>query len=489
MSDNLWAINDGVYFGRKLAPVDVDASRQMCVLDLPWKPTNEELNYRADRHLITIGPNGSGKTRRLLIPNLLRLLGWSCVVVDPKGKLAMQTASFRRQHGNEILTLDPFGALEAQYPGITERQPYLRSVGINPVAMLDPASDDFPDDAKKIAEALIKVEGNEPYFCKSAQALVTGLIMAVRLVYGEKGNLSHVRKLLGLDAETLGLVLRRRTPDKAPGLLDEWGERFPELAAKLNRFANVSTENREIMSVLSTAVTQTDWLDSRPVQRDLKGGAYDFGQLKHKPVTVYLILPPRYLETHATWLRIVLTAILLPLIRTLDPKVPTLFMLDEFAQLGRLEIIEQNMALCREYGIKLWPMLQDLSQLKDHYKDRWESFIGNAGIRHLFGPQDVTTQEYFSKLSGQRLYWLRSESFTTGETTGASHSVNSNVQAGWQNIQGPAYWPQSLAAMQDARAVLFGKNGPVRAWLPDPSQIEGVASIIQKAEHQALHLS
>src|SRR5207248_2033830 len=132
------------------------------------------------------------------------------------------------------------------------------------------------------------------------------------------------------------------------------------------------------------------------------------------PMTVYLILPPRRLGTHSTWLRLMVTAVLQPLMRSVRPApVPVLFMLDEFAQLGPLAIIEKNLAMMREYGIKLWPIFQDLAQAQDIYKTRWESFIGNAGVVQAFAPQDVTTRKYLSDLSGQRLYWLEATSSST----------------------------------------------------------------------------
>ena len=66
------------------------------------------------------------------------------------------------------------------------------------------------------------------------------------------------------------------------------------------------------------------------------------------------------------------------------PKMPTLLMFDEFAQLGHLSVIENNVALMRGYGVKLWAVFQDLSQAKDIYSQRWESFMGNAGVMNGF---------------------------------------------------------------------------------------------------------
>lgn len=61
--------------------------------------------------------------------------------------------------------------------------------------------------------------------------------------------------------------------------------------------------------------------------------------------------------------------------------VPVLLMLDEFAQLGPLLVIENNLAMMRGYGVKLWAVFQDLSQAQAIYKERWESCLGNAGVR------------------------------------------------------------------------------------------------------------
>jgi type IV secretion system protein VirD4 len=155
-------------------------------------------------------------------------------------------------------------------------------------------------------------------------------------------------------------------------------------------------------SILSTALTQTRWLDSRPVKADLVRGDYDFGRLKQEPTTVYLILPARRLGTHSTWLRLMIASVLRPLmLDTRRPKVPVLLMLDEFAQLGHLPVIENNLAMMRGYGVKLWAVFQDLSQAHAIYKERWESFLGNAGVLQSFAPQDVVTAEYVSKRTGQ----------------------------------------------------------------------------------------
>ncbi len=49
------------------------------------------------------------------------------------------------------------------------------------------------------------------------------------------------------------------------------------------------------------------------------------------------------------------TSILLPLLRSVEAApVPALLMLDEFAQLGHMEVIQDNYALLRGFAVKLW---------------------------------------------------------------------------------------------------------------------------------------
>jgi type IV secretion system protein VirD4 len=63
--------------------------------------------------------------------------------------------------------------------------------------------------------------------------------------------------------------------------------------------------------------------------------------------------------------------------------------------------IETATGFMAGFGVKLWSVLQDLTQIQTHYPKSWETFLGNAGIIQAFGNMDVTTTEYLSKLLGQ----------------------------------------------------------------------------------------
>src|SRR5271168_3056157 len=101
------------------------------------------IGYPGEGHLLTIGPTRSGKSRRLLIPNLLYETGRSALVVDIKGELARYTAAHRATRGN-VVALDPFGVL-------AKRGVKVPVVGFNPMQALDPDAESFVDDTMVLA--------------------------------------------------------------------------------------------------------------------------------------------------------------------------------------------------------------------------------------------------------------------------------------------------------------------------------------------------
>jgi len=108
--------------------------------------------------------------------------------------------------------------------------------------------------------------------------------------------------------------------------------------------------------------------------------------------------------THFRWLRALLTQAMTALEQEDNAtERPVLFILEEFPTLGYMRLIEASAGLMASYDVKLWTVLQDLSQLKAHYPKSWETFLGNAGIIEAFGNTDMTTLEYLSKRMGQSL--------------------------------------------------------------------------------------
>jgi type IV secretion system protein VirD4 len=420
----------------------------------------EKIVYEGERHALLFGPNGTGKGTRFLIPNLLSIKDRSVVVVDPKGELAAVTADYRRTVG-DVVMLNPFDVLG------------LGSAGFNPLASLDPKSPNFYDDAAALGEALIRIEGKDPHWGESAQGLIVALIMWEKLRRGADANLENVRALLteadeyermldahGKQHDHLVRGLRLTAAD----MVADGGYEIASLAARFTE------QSSELASVRSTADTQTRWILSPPMREDLKKPGVDFRKLKEKPTTVYVILPAERMRTHSVWLRLVVVSALRALYR--PGGLRTLLLIDEMPALGHLAPLEDAFGLVRGYKVQIAGICQDLAQLKALYKERWESFLANAGVVQGFTPNDLTTADWMSRRAGQTT--LLAPSMSESRSAEKGHVSES---MGWSQVGRALYLPQELMGFAEGTGLLWlaGMANGVRFFAPPYWKIEQAA--------------
>jgi type IV secretion system protein VirD4 len=381
------------------------------------------------------------------------------LILDIKGELAAKTMRYRAAVNDQVALLNPFKVLG------------LPSNGYNPVAALD-TGDDFTDDAMALAEALIRIEGPDSHWGSSAQDLVCGLIMYSRLTRSDGGSLGHVRELLGMPTEEFKTEIDAMVTASIRADIDE-------LRIKAARFIDLSPENRELQSIVSTARTQLRFLDSRPIKADLAQGAFDFGVMKQQPTTVYVNLPANRLGSHSSYLRIVLTAFLQSALKDASSaQVPVLVMLDEAAQLGDLPILRDSIALLRGYGVKVWQLFQDVPQHKAIAGDRFESSVANSGVLQAFAPQDMTTAGFLSARSGQDTAHLYSYSAAPDAFRGKPAAGSGSIGLSFAPV--PGVLPQEIMGMEDGFSILFSHKtqGRVFAYLPDPSEVRAYDRVL-----------
>ena len=120
-----------------------------------------------------------------------------------------------------------------------------------------------------------------------------------------------------------------------------------------------------------------------------------------RPVTVYLCLPVGRMESHYRWLRLVvqMACTVLERMGTYPRyRTPILFMMEEFATLGHMDLMERAAAYFPGFGVKLWVVLQDITQLRRHYQNgSWETFLGNAGLVQTWANGDQATLGYIAQ--------------------------------------------------------------------------------------------
>jgi type IV secretion system protein VirD4 len=408
-----------------------------------------EIGVATDQHAITIAGSRTGKGRTAIIPNMLRYKG-SVLVIDPKGENALATAAVRSERlGQKVFVLDPFGT--------TGESLRAYRTGFNPLAVM--RQETAIEDTVLIADALVVSSGSDPHWDESAKNFIEGVILEVFTAARFEGrrDLVTVRDLIA-QGETLddeeGLT--------AMATLEGFMRKSREPAVRRAAADFFDRPERERDSVLSTARRHFRVMTFPGIEATLQGEGFDLAGLKTSAMTVYLCLPGRHVGTCGRWLRLFINLALQAMERTTlagsgpgqtAAGCPVLFILDEFASLGHMRQIEDAAGQIAGFGVKLWPILQDLGQLKALYKERWETFMGNAGVLQFFGNNDLTTLEWISKRLGS----------TTIEQRSMSHVTPGAKQAG---AAGESFAPSTTAILEpDEIAMVFGRADPLQRQL------------------------
>ena len=352
------------------------------------------LFFKGQTHLMSYGGSGSGKSTSLVVPNLMTLRR-SMIVMDPKGQLAAITGRRRREMGRVII-VNPFRVL-------TERLPHLKSEGWNPLAQLDDKSDDFPSDARKIAEAMGSGGaggGKDEYFETSQENLLRAFIMWERITQGARGgSLRAVREALAGSSSDLLVNLKAMSKSDNYALRIAGGRAYA-------RFTDQNSQSTSLQDVIDTALKNTAFLDDNRIGADMaRGSAIPFGDMHKEIITVFVILPVSQMRDQAKWLRMFVNVAIAKLLNA-APEVatlpPVLFMLDEFGNLGRLPEILNVLNIARDLRIQLWMFLQNLDQLKKkNYADEWTYFFSAAGAKTTFATGDSETAGEWSRMLGK----------------------------------------------------------------------------------------
>jgi type IV secretion system protein VirD4 len=363
------------------------------------------LGHLDDRPMVTIAGARAGKTSTILEPNIYLYPG-SILGLDPKCDLA-RTAILRRALGHDVYILDPFG--ESGVP----------SAMFNALDEINPRSPNVIDDALEITHALIVDDGDgrSRHWNDSARTLLLGIILLTLTLPQSDRNLVTVRDLLSLTYPKLvdAVQAARIKSDPidqqffdenkvATGTLlramSKAGTRFGGILASIGR-RFLATPHTELGSIFSTAAAQTDFLQSMPLREISRRSDFRLGCLRSdRPTTILLCLPVGRMQSHYRWLRLIVQ-LACTVLERMGPyprgRTPILFMMEEFATLGHMEIMERAAAYFPGFGIKLWAIIQDISQLTRYYQQTHDTFLGNSGLIQCFANGDEPTLSYISR--------------------------------------------------------------------------------------------
>jgi len=179
--------------------------------------------------------------------------------------------------------------------------------------------------------------------------------------------------------------------------------------------------------------------------------------MHHKlPVSLYLVVRPADADRLRPLIRLMVTQIIRRLTEHMDfeggrsvaqYQHHLLLLIDEFASLKRLTVIEEPLAFMAGYGLKAYLIVQDLQQIHSAY-GRDEGLIGNCHIRIAYAPNKIETAELLSRMAGQTTV-VRKQTSISGLRPG-SLSRGSRTET-MQEIQRALITPDEVMRLPSAK--------------------------------------
>ena len=326
--------------------------------------------------------SGSGKSASYSIPNAYQCLG-SYVFTDPKGELYDRTAGYLKSKGYDIKVLN---LVRPQY-----------SDGYNPLMHISSELD-----VDVIANTVVKGQQSEgsssdPYWDDMAELLLKSLIYyLIATRPEEEQNLASCAELV-----------RAANNKGGSNLLSELMSQLPyDHPARMNYKSIEIAPEKTYSSILSTLQSKLGKFDSKEIAELTSTDTIDFEEIGTKKTAVYVISS----DTHTAYdflLTIFFSQMIQQLYDFADQnggklKQRTYFILDEFANIGKIPDFDKKISTSRSRGISFSVILQTVDQLEAVYEKSYETIMGNCDTHVFLGSNSYKTVEYFSKALGEK---------------------------------------------------------------------------------------
>lgn len=359
------------------------------------------LGVRDDRHQFLCCGNRAGKSRSRLLPLLILERENSILSLDPKGDFARETALFRSEFETVVL-LDGFET--AGPPCAQLRTSY------NPLNLENPNDiSELVETAIQVADAIvIPSSRHDTHWDDTAKHFLEGVIMFVITDDSIKGP----RDLIEVQHQILTITNESFDPDTGETEQPLLQEQMLESSAANGAITAAASEffgkvDRERSSTLSSLRKHLHFLSYPGMQHVLRDSKFRISDLVQSRMSVYACLPATKLSSCAAFPRILLNQLLGALEKNKDRQAHqhqtgghrVIAILDEFASLGRVKILEDMAGQVAGLGCTLFPVLQDLSQ-GSVYGEKFQTFIGNASTLNFYGNSDTKTLAWIERRLG-----------------------------------------------------------------------------------------
>lgn len=357
-------------------------------------PNKKELMIMHDntsidnQNVVVIGSSGAGKGQAYVIPNLINIRNKSIIATDPKGELYELTSQLKRDQGYKTYQVDFVNFKQAKY---------------NPLYYVE-----TPLDAQKIANTIISnfekggENGSGQFFKNSATNILAALIVYVKTEYDkDEANLEKVVE-----------VYDEHIQDEEHFL--KWVDTIPkEHPAKdlLNSIKELTDVTRK--SVTSTLSNGFSLFKLPQVKSMTSKSDFNFEDFIEEKAILYVKLSMED-DTFAPLTSVFFSQMLNIYYQIAQEssdnklKRKMIFMLDEFANIGKLDNYSKVLATCRSLGLSMHTIIQNKAQLEKR------SMYGKDEATDILGNHDTTVLLRADKKDTNTTKWI---SDTLGDTT------------------------------------------------------------------------
>ena len=391
--------------------------------------------HRRSLNVLVIGGSGAAKTRSYVKPNILEA-NTNYVITDPKSEVLLATGGYLKSQGYDIRVLNLVN-LE-------------QSDGYNPFRYLRDEKD-----ALRLVNNLIQAttpkgsHSNDPFWEKAETALLQAIILMLFQEAPEyEQNFSMVMRVLEYaevkeeDEEyvsPLDLLFQAIERENPTSVAVRQYKVFKMAAGKTSKSILVSTAVRLAPFNLPQIKAITDHDDM------------DLYTLGEKKCALYAVIPDND-QTFNFLVSLLYSQAFQTLYYSADQihhgALPchVHFILDEFAAMP-LPGFTRELATMRSRNISASTIIQNMAQIKELYKDSWETIPGNSDTILYLGGNEASTHKYISEALGKATI----DTKTHGQTKGKSGSYSTNFQMSGREL----LTPDEVRGLDNRYAILF----------------------------------
>lgn len=375
---------------------DVRENEVMSIADVAkMKKATEKIKPMLSLNTLILGGTGTGKSRFFVKPNLLQC-NTSFVVTDQSAELVESCGKMLIRMGYEVKVFN-----------IDHME---NSCNYNPFHYIRDYNGNIDDNAviKMIKTFMMNTKGDgqggEQFWEDCTQMLLSAIcFLLVETAPEEQQNFSNVLDLIhkakvieGKEEEKseLDLMFDKRKEDAPNALSVQYYDEFKQAAGKTMQSILISTTTR-LQCFKLEKVRNLTCMDN--IELDTVGD---------KKTALFIIIPSTdntYTFLAAMMYRQLFDSLYRRAISKYHGRLPyhVRFLLDEFANCGKIPDFELIIATCRKFEISVQLILQNLSQLKRLYEKSWEEIPGNCDTTIFLGGKDQTNNEYIMKELGK----------------------------------------------------------------------------------------